>query len=110
MDIYPEGGAAGCPLAGLVSAYTARLTACAAEPGLTAALDQHAAAVCDALAPPSPGLEPRTAPRELLADYVLGFTDGLRKADWRAPDGHDFAALRLTAVCRLVREHGLLDT
>ncbi|MER7955947.1 DUF6401 family natural product biosynthesis protein [Streptomyces sp. NPDC096030] len=103
-----------CPLVGLVAAYLPRLAEFAFEPGLVAAVDQHAAAVCDALVPAPrrpdatvPALR-RTVRREDLADYVLGFTDSLSEADWTEPVGHDFATLRLTAVCWLIREHDLL--
>ncbi|WP_206313926.1 DUF6401 family natural product biosynthesis protein [Streptomyces coryli] len=82
-----------------------RLTEFAFEPGLVAAVDQHAAAVRDALVP-GPRAELR---REDLADYVLGFTDVLTENGWREPVGYDFAAVRLTAVCWLVREHDLLS-
>ncbi|MGW6455322.1 DUF6401 family natural product biosynthesis protein [Streptomyces sp. NPDC055078] len=103
-----------------------RLSEFSFEPGLVAAVDQHAAAVCDALIPRPRRGEP-TAPvapvtpaeadaaasvasvrREDLADYVLGFTDWLRETDWSEPVGHDFATLRLTAICWLIREHDLL--
>lgn len=82
-----------------------RLSEFSFEPGLVAAVDQHAAAVRDALVP-----KPRSGAvrRADLADYVLGFTDWLSEIDWSEPVGHDFATLRLTAVCWLVREHDLL--
>ncbi|WP_228389753.1 DUF6401 family natural product biosynthesis protein [Streptomyces smaragdinus] len=90
-----------------------RLSEFAFEPGLVAAVDQHAAAVRDALVPaprrPEPDPARRHAPRrEDLTDYVLGFTDVLTENDWREPVGHDYATLRLTAVCWLVREYDLL--
>ncbi|MGR6997521.1 DUF6401 family natural product biosynthesis protein [Yinghuangia aomiensis] len=103
--------------AGRDTSYSPRLAEFAFDPGLVAAVDQHAAAVCDALIPGQrgpqpararPGLKPRTVDREDLADYVLGFTDVLAEADWREPVGYDFAALRLTAICWLIREHDLL--
>ncbi|MCF2528938.1 DUF6401 family natural product biosynthesis protein [Yinghuangia soli] len=120
MDMTPEGEPPGCPLAGVVSAYLPRLAELAREPGLVAAVDQHAAAVCDALAAASgaaaanpaaadadlPGT--RVPDRRLLADYVLGFTDALAESGWREPAAPDFAVLRLAAVCRLTREHRLL--
>ncbi|GAA2260036.1 hypothetical protein GCM10010232_58760 [Streptomyces amakusaensis] len=122
MDISPAGGpdgpAADCPLVGVVAAYLPRLTEFAFEPGLVAAVDQHAAAVRDALIPAprrggsavvlaAAGSTP--VRREDLADYVLGFTDWLAETEWIEPVGHDFATLRLTAVCWLVREHDLLS-
>ncbi|MFJ8658193.1 DUF6401 family natural product biosynthesis protein [Streptomyces sp. NPDC093795] len=98
----------GCPLIDLVATYMPRLSEFTFEPGLVAAVDQHAAAVCDALIPAQRGPESRTVAREELADYVLGFTDWLSEVDWTEPVGHDFATLRLTAVCWLIREHDLL--
>ncbi|MER7946345.1 DUF6401 family natural product biosynthesis protein [Streptomyces sp. NPDC096079] len=98
-----------CPLADVVATYLPRLSEFAFEPGLVAAVDQHAAAVCDALVPARRGPGGRSVRREELADYVLGFTDVLTEAEWTEPVGHDFATLRLTAVCWLVREHDLLD-
>ncbi|MGA4543751.1 DUF6401 family natural product biosynthesis protein [Uniformispora flossi] len=118
MDISPDAGEPGSPLAGIASAYSPRLAEFAFDPGLVAAVDQHAAAVCDALIPGQRGPQPygpvlalpkpRTVDREDLVDYVLGFTDVLAEADWREPVGYDFAALRLTAICWLIREHDLL--
>ncbi|MFI8518913.1 DUF6401 family natural product biosynthesis protein [Streptomyces sp. NPDC085481] len=98
----------GCPLADVAAVYMPRLSEISFEPGLVAAVDQHAAAVCDALVPAQRGPQGRTVRREELADYVLGFTDRLTGADWAAPMGHDFATLRLTAICWLIREHDLL--
>ncbi len=98
----------GCPLIDVATTYLPRLAEFSVEPGLVAAVDQHAAAVCDALAPVRSGAGERTVRREELADYVLGFTDWLTEADWTEPVGHDFATLRLTAVCWLIREHDLL--
>ncbi|MEO3978494.1 DUF6401 family natural product biosynthesis protein [Streptomyces sp. CAU 1734] len=134
MDISPmegpgDGPAAGCPLPGVVVTYMSRLSEFSFDPGLVAAVDQHAAAVRDALLPEprrgEPGrtsrhraaaraAEPVLAPvpppvrREDLADYVLGFTDWLDETGWTEPVGYDFASLRLTAVCWLIREHDLL--
>jgi len=100
-----------------------RLRGFACGPGLVAAVDRQAAAVRDALIPAQrgpadgetvPARVPATVPpprrlnREELADYVLGFTDWLNEVDWVEPVGHDFATLRLTAVCWLIREHDLL--
>ncbi|MFJ2936026.1 DUF6401 family natural product biosynthesis protein [Streptomyces sp. NPDC087219] len=99
----------GCPLIGVAATYLPRLSEMTSEPGLVAAVDQHAAAVRDALIPAQRGPRGRTLRREELADYVLGFTDRLAEADWTEPVGHDFATLRLTAVCWLIREYDLLD-
>ena len=98
-DVSSAGGAAS-PLGALVARFGPRLSELAFEPGLVAAVDQHAAAVRDAVGGVH-GL------RATLADYVLGFTDALRQMGWDEPVGHDFASLRLTAVCWLIREHGL---
>ncbi|MBB4983716.1 MULTISPECIES: DUF6401 family natural product biosynthesis protein [Streptomyces] len=98
----------GGPLIDVAATYMPRLSEFSLEPGLVAAVDQHAAAVCDALLPARRGPEGRTVRREELADYVLGFTDRLTEADWTEPVGHDFATLHLTAVCWLIREHDLL--
>ncbi|MDX2560027.1 DUF6401 family natural product biosynthesis protein [Streptomyces sp. TX20-6-3] len=99
----------GCPLIGVAATYLPRLSETTSEPGLMAAVDQHAAAVRDALIPAQRGPRGRTLRREELADYVLGFTDRLAEADWTEPVGHDFATLRMTAVCWLIREYDLLD-
>ncbi|MEV4425039.1 DUF6401 family natural product biosynthesis protein [Streptomyces sp. R-07] len=98
----------GCPLIDVAATYMPRLSEFSFEPGLVAAVDQHAAAVCDALVPAQRGPEGRTVRREELADYVLGFTDWLSEVDWTEPAGHDFATLHLTAVCWLIKEHDLL--
>lgn len=101
-DVPAADGADGTtsPLGALVARFGPRLSELAFEPGLVAAVDQHAAAVRDAVG----GLH---GLRATLADYVLGFTDALRQMGWDEPVGHDFASLRLTAVCWLIREHGL---
>ncbi|MEV8587676.1 DUF6401 family natural product biosynthesis protein [Streptomyces sp. NPDC051180] len=99
----------GCPLIGVAATYMPRLAEFASAPGLVAAVDQHAAAVREALVPAPRRGRPNPAPRrEELADYVLGFTDRLSEVEWTEPAGHDFATLRLTAVCWLIREHDLL--
>lgn len=99
----------------MAAAYMPRLSEFAFEPGLVAAVDQHAAAVRDALVPLVPGQRRSGSPghaepgdvvrREDLADCVLGFTDWLSEIEWSEPVGYDFATLRLTAVCWLIREH-----
>jgi hypothetical protein len=70
------------------------------EPGLVAALDQHAAAVRDVLG----GADTY---HRTLGDYTLGFLDALRDGGWQEHGGYDFATLRLTAVSWLIREHRL---
>jgi hypothetical protein len=85
------------PLEAVAAAFGGRLGEFAYDPGLVAAVDQHAAAVRDTVG----------TDRETVGDYVLGFTDALRDLAWRVPAGYDFAALRLTAVSWLIREYGL---
>jgi len=101
------------PLAGVVAAFMPRLAEFAFDPGLVAAIDQHAAAVCDTLNAIDPDLPltlptQRTVDRDELTDYVLGFNDVLAEKGWQQPVGYDFATLRLTAICWLVREKDLL--
>ncbi|MEU1277933.1 DUF6401 family natural product biosynthesis protein [Streptomyces sp. NPDC005805] len=103
----PDGGPPGCPLPGVAAAFMPRLSEFAFEPGLVAAVDQHAAHVRDALLP-AQRRAGEALRREDLGDYVLGFTDWLAEHGWTEPVGHDFATLRLTAVCWLIREHDLL--
>jgi Family of unknown function (DUF6401) len=118
MELTPPGGApASSPLAGVAAAFMPRLSEFAFEPGLVAAVDQHAAAICELLAADAvhdanetvqiPG--PVNLDRDHLADYVLGFGDVLAELEWREPVGYDFATLRLTAACWLIRERDLLD-
>jgi hypothetical protein len=68
------------------------------DPGLVAAVDQHAAILRDAI----------PLDRETLGDYLLGFLDELRHRGWVFTGEPEPAALRLTAVCWLAREHGFL--
>ncbi|MEO3869941.1 DUF6401 family natural product biosynthesis protein [Nonomuraea sp. B12E4] len=69
------------------------------EPGLVAAIDQHAAELRD------------TVPldKETLRDYLLGFLDELRDRGWVFDGRLDAPALRLTAVCWVARELGYLE-
>jgi hypothetical protein len=85
----------------------AGLAAAAALPGLLAQLDQHAAAVLDALCRDGRPLAPLT-----LAGYAQGVRDAAVARGWRAPDASgldwtraDWAVLRLVAVCGLARRH-----
>ncbi|MDH6225932.1 DUF6401 family natural product biosynthesis protein [Streptomyces sp. MJP52] len=98
------------PLARIAHAYTPRFAEFAFEPGFTAAVDQHVAELRDRLSPAGPGgaLAPAAPDPAGLADYALGFLDGLAELDWREPAGHDFAVCRLTAITWLVHRHGLL--
>lgn len=112
----PDGAPPFSPLAGVAATFMPRLSEFAFEPGLVAAIDQHAAAICDLL--DTDGMRntngtvqipnPRNLDRADLADYVLGFSDALAQSQWREPVGYDFATLRLTAVCWLIREKDLL--
>jgi hypothetical protein len=95
-----EANAYRSPLHALYAEFSPQLPEMAFEPGLVAAIDQHAAAVRDAVG----GHENLHA---TLGDYVLGFTDALRQIGWARSAAYDFANLRLTAVCWLIREHGL---
>jgi hypothetical protein len=88
------------PLYAVAEQFGRRLAELAFEPGLVAAVDQHSAAVRDAV-------HGRGPLREALIDYVLGFTDALRELGWHAHEGYDFAALRLTAVCHFMRAYGV---
>ena len=88
------------PLKEVWERFGPRLPEMAFEPGLVAAVDQHAAAVRDVLG----GAE---AYAHTLGDYIVGFLDALEEAEWREHAGYDFASLRLTAVSWLIREHRL---
>lgn len=82
------------------------LAAAAALPGLSAALDQHAAAVRDAT---TLGLDATAiAGVVLLASYSHGVLQHARKHGWHPPPadltswrGADWTSLRLAAVCAL---------
>ncbi len=70
------------------------------HPGVLASLDQHMAAVRQAIS----GLGERVGPSSLLA-YLIGFWDGAQEKGWRTPGPDqplDFAVLRMTAVCLLL--------
>jgi hypothetical protein len=91
------------------------LTAALADPGLLALVDQHAAAVRDALADAG-----RSADAEGLAAYAKSIVFAARRAgrvipapgaapircaDWMAADWH---LLRLVAVCMIADAYGQL--
>ncbi|MEZ0075533.1 DUF6401 family natural product biosynthesis protein [Planotetraspora sp. GP83] len=86
------------PLTWLDETMGAQLVRASGDPGLLAAVDQHAAAVRDAI----------TLDREALGDYLLGFLDELRETGWTYAGDGDFAEIRLTAICWLARESGFL--
>src|SRR5699024_6058353 len=89
------------------------------EPGLTAAcqrvglmslIDQHAAAVRDALGDPADGLSAVS-----LAGYAAGVRDALIEAEWSVPAVADqdwskpeWPTVRLLAICALARSHGYI--
>lgn len=100
----PFGAPDATPLAAIVEQFGGRLPELAFEPGLVAAVDQHSAAVRDAVYTDAYGQD---SLHEALTDYVLGFTDALREMGWEANEGYDFASLRLTAVCFFMREYGV---
>ncbi|GAA2494837.1 DUF6401 family natural product biosynthesis protein [Streptomyces sp. NPDC059506] len=87
------------PLAWATAAYGPGLRRLLDEPGLVAAVDQHAAAVRDSI----------EMDRETLGDYLLGFLDELHDQGWDhdLPDD-SFPSLRVLSVCWLARENGYL--
>jgi hypothetical protein len=99
-------------LAGRVGACG--LTLSAGYPGMLAAVDQHAAEVRDALAPPgastagasaagASAAEPGGGPaRHLLLWYARGFAEAAIGRGWLPRSGSDWESLRLAAVCQLM--------
>ena len=86
----------------------AGLAAAAASAGLQAVVDQHAAAVRDALGDPERG--PNAVS---LASYATGVRDTLIEAQWQLPPTSqldwsraEWPTLRLIAVCALARTGG----
>ncbi|SCL54645.1 DUF6401 family natural product biosynthesis protein [Micromonospora chersina] len=83
---------------------TAGLAAAAANPGLLAAVDQHAAAVRDSLHGDRRGLTVAA-----LAGYAEGMRDAAREHGWVPPaepidwSEPDWVLTRLLAVCLLTR-------
>ncbi|WP_037571361.1 DUF6401 family natural product biosynthesis protein [Phaeacidiphilus oryzae] len=114
----PDGGPVPCPLRQVVQAYSPRFAEFAFEPGFVAAVDQHAAELRDRFPSQRTPVDAVGAAgalfgagrpdREALSDYALGFTDALAEIGWREPVGHDYAVVRLTALCLLVNSYGLL--
>jgi hypothetical protein len=88
-----------------VSVGTHGLAAAAASPGLSSAVDQHAAGVRDSL---NADARPLTA--VILAAYGEGVRDAALKHGWEPPQGeidwalNDWVLVRLLAVCLLARE------
>jgi hypothetical protein len=66
----------------------------AAEPGLVAAVDQHAARIRDALA--GVRLSPRT-----LGEYLAGFGERAVERGWW-PEETDWATVHVIAICLLI--------
>jgi hypothetical protein len=86
----------------------AGLSASVQVPGLLAEVDQHAAAVRDALGDPQPSPDAIS-----LAGYASGVRDASSDAGWLMPDLEtvdwstvDWSTLRLVAVCALARSYG----
>jgi Family of unknown function (DUF6401) len=71
------------------------------DPGLAAAVDQHAAAVRDVLR--ASGDQPVA---EVLLDYVHGFTDAAVERGWWPADEYDWETIRVIAVYALLRKAG----
>ncbi|MFC7327668.1 DUF6401 family natural product biosynthesis protein [Marinactinospora rubrisoli] len=80
------------------------LLAAREDPGFTAELDQHAAAVRDSIE--GDGLR---VTRSSLTHYLHGFVDGCRERD-RGYDSvdYDWETLRLLAICRMAKEYGFI--
>ncbi|HVW44168.1 MAG TPA: DUF6401 family natural product biosynthesis protein [Amycolatopsis sp.] len=85
----------------------AGLLAAAAVPGLTAAIDQHSAAVRDIV---TMGVEGSAAVAGvvLLAGYARGLVDAAKEAGWRFTSPADWTqadwfTARLLAVCALAK-------
>lgn len=73
-------------------------------PGLTAEVDQHAAAVRAAIESDGARLT-----RRALAQYAMGFLDGVQERGWFSDSrGYDWETLRLVAICWLAREAGFV--
>jgi hypothetical protein len=84
------------------------LSAATGSAGLMAVVDQHAAAVRDALGDPSGGPSAVS-----LAGYASGVRDALIEAEWRMPPVSDldwssleWPTVRLLAICLLARAGG----
>jgi Family of unknown function (DUF6401) len=68
------------------------------DPGLAAAVDQHAAAVRDIIA--ATDQEPTPA---VLLDYLHGFADAALERGWWPTGDLDWETVRVIAVCFLSR-------
>jgi hypothetical protein len=85
---------------------TAGLTAADGLPGLLAAVDQHAAAIRDAVGDGQRALGPVS-----LAGYAEGLIRAATRAGWQLPTGStvdwpyaDWRVLRLLAICAMAAE------
>ncbi len=97
----------GSPLGGMLRELDrSALADMLANPGLAAAVDQHAAAVRQSITAAGSQVG-----QESLTRYLHGFADGVRAWRWTPATtgpGYDWETLRLAAICWLAREHGLL--
>jgi hypothetical protein len=104
-QLHPADRSARAELAALAAAIgTPGRLAAAAVPGLLAAVDQHAAAVCD-----STRADVRPLTHAILAGYAQGLREAADERGWVPPDGPvdwfraDWMAVRLLAVCALAQ-------
>lgn len=72
------------------------------NPGLAAAVDQHAAAVRDVITASGAAMTPG-----VLLDYLYGFTDAAIERGWWPADAFDWETTRVIAVCSVIRELGV---
>jgi hypothetical protein len=68
------------------------------DPGLAAAVDQHAAAVRDVIAGAGDALVP-----SVVLDYLHGFTDAAVERGWWPTGDSDWETVRVIAVCSILR-------
>jgi uncharacterized protein DUF6401 len=69
------------------------------DAGLAAAVDQHAASVRDVITASEDELTP-----QVLVDYLHGFIDTAFSRGWWPTGEFDWETIRVTAVCRLIRD------
>jgi len=86
----------------------AGLAATATSDGLLAAVDQHSAAIRDALGDPEHGPSAIS-----LAGYATGVRDALIEAEWQLPPMNEvdwsqaeWPTVRLIAICAMARAYG----
>ncbi|MFB4316602.1 DUF6401 family natural product biosynthesis protein [Actinomadura sp. 21ATH] len=72
----------------------------AGSPALAAAVDQHAAAVRDAVAGPDGG-RPGT---DALMDYLHSFAEDAFRRGWWPGSTHDWEFVRIVTVCWMLRQ------